>query len=227
MHRASLRNGNPRPGHSRGGNLRRALAQEAARIMAQHGIHDFLTAKRKAADRLGVTDSSVLPRNTEIEAALAEYQRLFGAHTHRRSLEAQRRAALHAMHWLSQFQPRLVGSVLSGTATEHADIQLHLFADRPENVALQLLDRGVAHEITERRVRLDGERIKAFPGLRFALREQRIEVTVFPRDGIRQAPASPVDGKPMRRADADELQSLLDSDPSDESLSTTPTMQRS
>jgi hypothetical protein len=35
-------------------NLRRALAQEAARIMAQHGIHDFLTAKRKAAERLGV-----------------------------------------------------------------------------------------------------------------------------------------------------------------------------
>ena len=30
-------------------NLRRALAQEAARIMVQHGIHDFLTAKRKAA----------------------------------------------------------------------------------------------------------------------------------------------------------------------------------
>jgi hypothetical protein len=117
MHRAPLRNGNPRPGHARSDNLRRALAQEAARIMAQHGIHDFLTAKRKAADRLGVTDSSALPRNTEIEAALAEYQRLFDAPTHRRSLEAQRRAALRVMHWLSQFQPRLVGAVLSGTAT--------------------------------------------------------------------------------------------------------------
>ena len=28
--------------------LRRALAQEAARIMAEHGIRDFLVAKRKA-----------------------------------------------------------------------------------------------------------------------------------------------------------------------------------
>src|SRR5579872_5054944 len=142
MHRTSARRGSPRPMQPRGGNLRRALAQEAARIMAQQGIHDFLTAKRKAADRLGVTDSSVLPRNTEIEAALAEYQRLFDARAHRRSLESQRRAALHAMHWLARFQPRLVGAVLSGTATEHADIQLHLFADRPENVALQLLDHG-------------------------------------------------------------------------------------
>ncbi len=193
----------------RNGNLRRALAQEAARIMAQHGVHDFLTAKRKAAERLGVTDSSALPRNTEIEDALAQYQRLFDAGGHEQSLQEQRRAALRAMHWLSGFGPRLVGPVLTGTATEYSDIQLHLFADRPESVALQLLDRGVAHEFTQRRVRLDADRIKAFPGLRFAVGDRRVEATVFPLDGIRQAPVSPVDGKPMRRADATELENLL------------------
>jgi hypothetical protein len=190
-------------------NLRRALAQEAARIMAQHGIHDFLTAKRKAAERLGVADASALPRNTEIEDALAEYQRLFDPGGHELTLEAQRRAALHAMLWLSQFEPRLVGPVLSGTATEHADIQLHVFADRPEYVALRLIDRGVAHEVTERRVRLDAERTKAFPGVRFAVDYRCIDATVFPLDGIRQAPVSPVDGRPMRRADAAEIQDLL------------------
>jgi len=194
----------------RNGNLRRALAQEAARIMAQHGIHDFLTAKRKAAERLGVADSAALPRNTEIEDALAEYQRLFDANGHEQSLQEQRRAALHAMHRLSQFEPRLVGPVLAGTATAHADIQLHLFADRPENVTLELVDRGIAHEVTERRVRLDAERIKAYPGLRFAVDNRRVDATVFPLDGIRQAPVSPVDGKPMRRADAAELKTLLD-----------------
>jgi hypothetical protein len=45
--------------------------------------------------------------------------------------------------------------------------------------------------------------------LRFSVGSRRIEATVFPLDGIRRAPVSPVDGKPMRRADADELQSLL------------------
>ena len=190
-------------------NLRRALAQEAARIMAQHGIHDFLTAKRKAAERLGVADASALPRNTEIEDALAEYQRLFDPSGHELTLEAQRRAALHAMLWLSQFDPRLVGPVLSGTATEHADIQLHVFADRPEYVALRLIDRGVAHEVTERRVRLDAERTKAYPGVRFAVDNRCIDATVFPLDGIRQAPVSPVDGRPMRRADTAEIQDLL------------------
>jgi hypothetical protein len=43
--------------------MRKALAQEAARIMAEHGIEDYLQAKRKAADRLGVNDVSVLPKN--------------------------------------------------------------------------------------------------------------------------------------------------------------------
>jgi hypothetical protein len=194
----------------RSGNLRRALAQEAARIMAQHGIHDFLTAKRKAAEALGVTDSSALPRNTEIEAALAEYQRLFDAGGHEQTLQEQRRAALHAMHWLSKFEPRLVGPVLTGTATAHADIQLHLFADRSESVTLQLVDQGVAHEITERRVRLDAERTRAYPGLRFQVNDRRIDATVFPLDGIRQAPASPVDGRPMKRASVDELANLLE-----------------
>jgi hypothetical protein len=33
---------------------------------------------------------------------------------------------------------------------------------------------------------------------------------VFPLDGIRQAPVSPVDGRPMRRADAAELETLLE-----------------
>ena len=98
-------------------NLRRALAQEAARVMAEHGVRDFLFAKRKAAERFGVVDGSVLPRNTEIEEALAEYQRLFGGDDHVESLLAQRLAAVEAMRWLREFQPRLVGPVLHGTAT--------------------------------------------------------------------------------------------------------------
>ena len=195
---------------SRADNLRRALAQEAARIMAEHGIRDFLVAKRKAAERFGVTDgAALLPKNAEIEAALAEYQRLFGGATHLESLHAQRRAALSAMRYLSEFEPRLVGAVLSGTATEHAEVQLHLFAERAESVTLKLLDQGIPHEVTEKRVKLNPERVRAFPGVRFQMEDQPIEATVFPTDGIRQAPVSPVDGRPMRRANAFEVEALL------------------
>ena len=79
----------PRRNSPRSDNLRRALAQEAARLMAEHGIHDFGTAKRKAAERLGVGTEAALPRNTEIEASLAEYQRLFAAGTHETTLNAR------------------------------------------------------------------------------------------------------------------------------------------
>jgi hypothetical protein len=193
-------------------NLRRALAQEAARIMSEHGIRDFLTAKRKAAERLGVVDGAVLPKNVEIEDALAEYQRLFAADTHAQSLASQRSAALTAMQLLADFQPRLVGSVLSGTATEHNDIQLHLFADRAETITFKLMDRRITYEVAERRVKFNSDRIVIYPTVRFEVEDQPVEATVFPIDGIRQAPVSPVDGKPMRRADAAELEVLIDLD---------------
>lgn len=190
-------------------NLRRALAQEAARVMAEHGIRDFLFAKRKAAERFGVVDGSVLPRNTEIEEALAEYQRLFGGDDHVESLLAQRLAATEAMRWLREFQPRLVGPVLHGTATAHNDVQLHVFADRAESVAFRLMDHGVPYEVSEKRLKLNADRTLAQPSLQFEIDEQPIEVVVFPLDGIRQAPASPVDGKPMRRADLAEVEALI------------------
>jgi len=192
-------------------NLRRALAQEAARVMAEHGVRDFLFAKRKAAERFGVTDNAVLPKNVEIEAALAEYQRLFRGESHEESLYAQRQVALEAMKRLKAFQPRLVGPVLTGTATEHSEVQIHLFADYPESVAISLMDQGIPHEVTERRVKMNAERVLAYPGLSFEIDSQPIEATVFPTDAIRQAPVSPVDGKPMRRANVDDVEQLLKS----------------
>jgi hypothetical protein len=186
------------------------MAQEAARVMAEHGIQDFRAAKRKAADRLGVGEDGALPSNTEVEAALAEYQRLFAADSHGATLRAQRSVALRAMRSLAAYSPRLVGPVLHGTATAHADVQLHLFTDQPEAVALDLLDRGVGHDVGEHRLRVDAGRFRNYPTVRFALDEQVIDATVFPLDGIRQAPVSPVDGRPMRRADAVELAALLD-----------------
>jgi hypothetical protein len=193
-------------------NLRRALAQEAARIMSEHGIRDFLTAKRKAAERFGVVDGSVLPRNTEIEDALAEYQRLFGGNRHVQTIAGQRNAALSAMQMFKEFEPRLVGSVLAGTATEHNDIQLHLFAERAESITIRLMDLGIEHEVVERRVRFGSDRVVAYPGVHFEFEDHTVDATVFPVDGIRQAPVSPVDGKPMRRIDTDELEVLLESE---------------
>jgi hypothetical protein len=200
----------PKKLSQRAEDLRRALSQEAARLMAEHGIDDYGQAKRKAADRLGVDDHAVLPKNTEVEEALREYQRLFAGDAHALTLRRQRRAALDAMHLLDEFEPRLVGPVLAGTATRHSDINLHVFADRPESITLRLLEIGIPHELHERRVRMDAERSRPYPVLRFESAGRQVHATVFPIDGIRQAPYSPVDGKPMRRADKREVSDLID-----------------
>jgi hypothetical protein len=199
---------NPRAEH-----LRRALAQEAARIMAEQGIDDYRLAKRKAAERLGATDIAVLPKNTEIEEALADHQRLFESNTHSSTLRDLRRTALQAMRLLKRFEPRLVGPVLSGTASAHSEVNLHLFAEGAESVALHLLDNGIPHRIAERRLRYEPDRLVPYPVVRFVAGNQDIDAVVFPINGIRQSPASPVDGRPMRRANTEELESLLSDAP--------------
>ncbi|MEJ0099087.1 MAG: hypothetical protein WDO12_04815 [Pseudomonadota bacterium] len=193
---------------TRSDHLRGAIAQEAARLMAEHGIQDYLAAKRKAAERYGVVDGPLLPKNTEIEAALMSRQRLFGADAHASSLQEQRRVALEAMQLLKQFEPRLVGSVLTGSATPYTDIQLHVFSDSAEAVCMHLMDRRFEYEVLERRVRLTPERQVAMPTVRFEMANETIEVFVFPGEGIRQAPISPVDGRPMRRAGMQEVAGL-------------------
>ncbi len=193
----------------RGDMMRQAIAREAARLMIEHGHEDYGIAKRKAAERFGVTDLAVLPRNTEIEEALAEHQRLFEPEAHASSLSAKREVALQAMRLLAEFEPRLVGPLLSGTATAHNDITLHLFADTPESVAVRLIDLGIPHEVAERRFRKQRDEVEAFPALRFTAGGHEVNATIFPKDGIRQAPPGPVDGKPMRRATLAEVEVLV------------------
>jgi hypothetical protein len=205
-----------RPRAIRGDDVRRALAQEAARLMIEHGVDDYLFAKRKAAERLGVGEHAVLPKNSEIEAAIVEYQQLFLADEHGETLAEQRRVAIEAMELLDEFEPRLVGPVLTGTATPHQEIALHVFSDSPEAVNFRLMDAGIPYKVIERRVRMNAERVLQVPAVQFTAAELEVEATVFPKDGIRQSPLSPTDGRPMKRADRTEVEMLLDEAANDE-----------
>jgi hypothetical protein len=77
-------------------------------------------------------------------------------------------------------------------------------------VTFRLMDLNIDYEVVERRVRYGVDRVVPYPGVHFDFEEHVVDATVFPIDGIRQAPVSPVDGKPMRRIDAAELEVLLD-----------------
>ena len=192
------------------GHLRRRIALEAAKIISEEGVADYLLAKRKAAERLGALDMAGLPKNAEIEDALNERLRLFEGDAVDRRLQSLRSTATHVMQILQAFHPRLVGGVLSGTVTDHSGITLHLFTDTPELVAIALMERSVPYELKERRMRFVTDRIESCPCYKFVADNVDVEGTVFSLLGMREAPCSPIDGRPMRRAPLAEVESLLE-----------------
>ncbi|MDQ3228875.1 MAG: hypothetical protein M3Q13_03955 [Pseudomonadota bacterium] len=191
---------------------RHRLAHEAARLMAEGGIRDFHQAKLKAAERLGIHDDASLPRNREIEEALREYQRLFKGEAQTAGLRQRREAALRALDFFAEFDARLVGPVLEGTADANTPVALQLYTDDQEAVPQLLEDSGIPAELRTRRVRFDRERSDDVPVWVFTAEDLSFDLTVLPHDTLRQAPLSGVDEKPMKRASAAQLRQLLADD---------------
>ena len=191
---------------------RQRLAHEAARLMAEGGIRDYRLAKDKAAERLGIHDDASLPRNSEIEEALREYQRLFRGDAQAGALRERREAALQALDFFARFQPRLVGRVLEGTADAHTPVTLHLHDDDEDEIARFLVDAHIPAEAGSRRLRLDRQRELEAPVWAFSADGLAFELTVLPLDTLRQAPLSGLDERPMQRASANQLRLLLAAD---------------
>lgn len=176
--------------------------------MAHHGINDYYLAKTKAATTLGVVDKGALPNNREIEAALQTAARLFGGDEHRQRLARMRDCAIAVMQTLPQFSPRAVGAVVSGALGATTAVELHFFSEPPEMVAMALLESAPDMIVAESRVRYTAERTEIYPAYRFDVDGTEVDVTVFPIDAQRQAPLSPVTGKPMKRLTAKALSEL-------------------
>jgi hypothetical protein len=136
--------------------MREQLAHQAAKLIAEAGITDFASAKRKAARQLGASDTQHLPSNREVEEALQSYRSLYQQDSHPDVLYQLRSEALACMNLFAAFHPYLTGSVLSGAAGEYSDINLMLFSDDAKAVLLFLLKNKMDFEDGEWRIRLGG-----------------------------------------------------------------------
>lgn len=136
--------------------MREQIAHQAAKLMAEGNITDHAVAKRKAARQLGAADTQNLPSNQEVDDALHSYRALYQQDSHPVVLHQLRVEALDRMRQLSAFHPYLTGSVLSGTAGSHSDINLMLFSDDVKAVLLFLLKHNLEFEDGEWRVRIAG-----------------------------------------------------------------------
>lgn len=197
--------GSRKSGHSR---LRERLAEEAARLISTGEAGDYPQARRKAAQRLGVSDKAVLPANDDIDEALRTYQRLFRPETGALS-RRYREAALEAMAFLAAFQPMLTGAVLDATADTHTVVTLHLHHDHPDAVGQHLDEHGIPADAGRVRLRVDSRRDGEFPVWRFVAGDIPFELVVLPLQLARQAPLAPGDDRPIRRATAAQLRRLL------------------
>jgi hypothetical protein len=129
--------------------LRTELAVAAARLIAEEGC-DYHQAKRRALQVVVGSDADArgaLPDNAEIEHELRRHLSLFAADTHPALIAGLRRTAAFVMEQLDSFQPHLVGAILSGTATEHSDIELHLFTDSAKDVEVALMNAGIDFDV--------------------------------------------------------------------------------
>jgi hypothetical protein len=189
--------------------LRRDIAAEAARIMATEAQRNYRTAKQKAAARIGVNSRLALPSNREIESALRAYQGFYGGDQHGRQLDLLRQAAIRVMRALDAFCPRLVGPVLDGTADRYSRVSLHLFSDPTDEVLLILNERGISYRQEERSIRWHDGGHRRIPVLVTEADGTAVELALFSRKDLRQAPPCPIDGQPQRRAPLAEVECLL------------------
>jgi len=134
-----------------GSGLRSELAAVAARLIAEEGC-EYAQAKRRALQEVlgsGANRRTTMPDNSEVEYELRRYLQLFGGEEQRRLLTTLRVAAAEIMQTLQEFNPHLVGAVLNGTATQHSDINLHLFVDSAKDVEHRLLNLGIDFDVQD------------------------------------------------------------------------------
>ncbi|HJV51590.1 MAG TPA: hypothetical protein VJ652_09030 [Noviherbaspirillum sp.] len=188
--------------------LRAEIAAAAARMIAEDGA-DYGTAKRKAAKQiLGNTKvrGDFMPDNAQIEEEVRQYNELFFAESQPARLLHLRKLALRMMTELAQFSPYLTGAVLNGTAGEHSDIHLQLFAPSAKDVEIFLINKNVDFDVSEStHFKGRGEPVET---LSFLWQNEGIHLALYETDDLRGAVKGNAEGK-MVRADIEAIRTLI------------------
>lgn len=182
--------------------IKASIASAAARLMAEDGITDYQQAKRKAARQLGLPEQTALPDNADVEAQLQAYRSIYQDEDHAERLLALRHTALDLLELLADFRPYLTGSVLDGSASEHSNIDIFLFADSAKEVEIFLLNHRVAFE------HLKPRNDKAEAVLLMETNTADANLVIFPQQ-LERVSMKYRDGRVRERIRADALRALL------------------
>jgi len=119
--------------------LRELVAFEAAKLLYNGEYEEYIDAKRAAAEDL---EASILPSNREVALKILEYALEVEGDYYWMRLKELRDEALEVMEDLSEFNPRLVGSVWRGIVKPSSDIDIELDSENLEEVKQRIEESG-------------------------------------------------------------------------------------
>jgi len=198
--------------------VRIAVAREAARLMYEEEVGQYMDAKRMAARRvLGRSGGRQVrfkprfrPSNGEIRDELLFLAEMAEGASRRQRLFVMRAVALDAMRALAAFRPGLIGSVSTGHVRRGSDIDLHVFTD-VEDELLQRLHHLAWHHGLERVQIRRGTRFEVYTHVHVD-RGFPLELSVYPERERRIVTRSSTDGRPIRRVGVAALAVLIADD---------------
>ncbi|MEM1583274.1 MAG: hypothetical protein QXF28_01140 [Nitrososphaerota archaeon] len=115
--------------------LREKIAKHAAQILYSGRAQEYIEAKKIAAQEFG---TKVFPKNFEVALKLLEVALESESQEYWKRLIDMRNEALRLMETLSDFNPRLVGSVWRGIVKPNSDIDIEVDCEEPEIVLEKL-----------------------------------------------------------------------------------------
>jgi len=190
---------------------RRRVAREAARLLYTGAAEEYKQAKERAARSLGI---KAMPSNYEVAMELDHQAEEAEGEERRRLLLTLRRDALKIMRTLREFDPLLVGSVWRGTARKGSDIDISVYASRPDEAMARLRAADLSIKGTEEEVVTKAGQLKRSHHISVILVDgNEAEIVVRPPEEKGEVEHCEIYGDPKKGLSLPELEKLMSVDP--------------
>ncbi len=194
--------------------IKRLLVREAARLMYEEGVTQYLNAKRIASKRILGKQSRFLPSNGETSNELHRLAMFDQGDALNTNLFKMRLLAMDVMEQLTEFYPRLIGSVSTGRIRQGSDVDLHVFTESVEKIQNVLEKLGWEFELKQVWIQKNG-RPTEYTHIYLSL-DFPVELSVYPENEIRVRGRSSTDGKPIERLSPSKVRDLVIEEHADE-----------
>lgn len=127
--------------------LREKVAEEAAKLLYHNIVEEYLDAKKLAAEQLG---TKILPKNMDVALKILKIALETEGEEYWKRLVSLRRIACNVMEKLSEFNPRLIGSVWRGIIKARSDVDIEIDCEDLDRVLSRVVESGLKIESVER-----------------------------------------------------------------------------